>query len=296
MDIELVYSQVKEECIRPEVRDLNEEIEGGLASDLLPAMIAEGEELLHEETHEHRGEEREHCREEVPDAEKVHQDKENQEIGHCGRATRDKVAHDAPIHQPGDKNCHYDILSLMIREYLEKSIEAKSAALADKNFLENAEGAGKHIHDSLMAGKRIYIAGVGGAAAESQHFSAELLGKYKSMRKAFPAVALTTDSSMLTAWANDASFDLIFSRQLEGLGQKDDIFVAMSAGGNSPSILEALKTTKSLGMFSICLLGKGGGQARGMCDIAVVVPSDVTAHIQETHLALIHYFCESLEP
>lgn len=183
----------------------------------------------------------------------------------------------------------------MIREYLEKSIEAKSAALADPNFLENAKKAGEQIHNSLMAGKRIYIAGVGGAAAESQHFSAELLGKYKSMRKAFPAVALTTDSSMLTAWANDASFELIFSRQLEGLGQKDDIFVAMSAGGNSPSILEALKMAKSIGMFSICLLGKGGGQAKGVCDIAVVVPSDITAHIQETHLALIHYFCEFFE-
>lgn len=183
----------------------------------------------------------------------------------------------------------------MIKEYLEKSIAVKNLALTDQSFLENAEKAGQQIYDSLMAGRRIYIAGVGGAAAESQHFSAELLGKYKSMRRAYPAVALTTDSSMLTAWANDASFDFIFSRQLEGLGQKDDIFVALSAGGNSPSILEALKVAKSLGMFSISLLGKGGGHAKEMSDISVVVPSDVTAHIQEMHLALIHYFCESLE-
>ena len=146
-----------------------------------------------------------------------------------------------------------------------------------------------------MSGKRIYIAGVGGAAAESQHFSAELLGKYKSMRKAYPATALTTDTSMLTAWANDASFDFIFSRQLEGLGEKGDIFVALSAGGNSPSIIEALKVANSLGMISICLLGKDGGQAKVMCTIPVIVPSEVTSHIQEMHLTLIHFFCEFFE-
>src|SRR3989338_4671457 len=115
----------------------------------------------------------------------------------------------------------------MIKEHLEKSIAVQNAALIDQEFLENAEKAGQTIHDVLMSGKRIYIAGVGGAAAESQHLSAELLGKYKSMRKAYPAVALTTDTSLLTAWANDTSFDFIFSRQLEGLGQKGDIFVAL---------------------------------------------------------------------
>ncbi|KKT67282.1 MAG: Phosphoheptose isomerase [Candidatus Curtissbacteria bacterium GW2011_GWC1_44_33] len=183
----------------------------------------------------------------------------------------------------------------MIKEYLEKSIAVRDTALLDQNFLENAEKAGKTIHDILNAGKRIYIAGVGGAAAESQHFSAELLGKYKSMRKAYPAVALTTDTSLLTAWANDTSFDFIFSRQLEGLGQKGDIFVALSAGGNSPSIVEALKVANTLGMISICLLGKGGGQAKDMCTIPVVVPSDITSHIQEMHITLIHFFCEYFE-
>lgn len=183
----------------------------------------------------------------------------------------------------------------MIKGYLDRSIAVQNACLADTAFLASVDKAGKQIHDSLMAGKRIYIAGVGGAAAESQHFSAELLGKYKSMRRAFPATALTTDTSMITAWANDASFDFIFSRQLEGLGQKGDIFVALSAGGNSPSIVEALKVANSLGMISICLLGKGGGQAKGMCTIPVVVPSDITSHIQEIHLTLIHFFCEYFE-
>ena len=183
----------------------------------------------------------------------------------------------------------------MIKEYLEKSIGVKSAALADETFLANAEKAGRRIYDSIMAGSRIYIAGVGGAAAEAQHFSAELLGKYSKMRKPFPAIALTTDTSMITAWANDASFDFIFSRQLEGLGQKGDIFFGMSAGGNSSSILEALKVANSLEMISICLLGKGGGKAKEMCTIPIVVPSDITSHIQETHLTLIHYFCEFFE-
>ncbi len=183
----------------------------------------------------------------------------------------------------------------MIKEYLGKSIAVKNVCFADQNFLESAERAGQQIHDSLLAGKRIYIAGNGGSAADSQHFSAELLGKYKSMRKAFPATALTTDTSLLTAWANDASFDFIFSRQLEGLGKKMDIFVALSAGGNSPSIIEALKVANTLGMISICLLGKGGGQAKDMCTIPVVVPSDITSHIQEVHITLIHFFCEYFE-
>ena len=184
----------------------------------------------------------------------------------------------------------------MIKEYLTKAIATKNACFIDQELLQNADKAGQQIHDSLMAGKHIYIAGNGGSAADSQHFSAELLGKYKSMRRAFPAVALTTDSSMLTAWSNDTKFDFIFSRQLEGLGEKDDIFVAISAGGNSANILEALKVAKSKGMISICLLGKGGGQAKSMCDIPIVVPSDVTSHIQEVHITLIHYFCEFFEP
>lgn len=183
----------------------------------------------------------------------------------------------------------------MIRDYLEKSIAVKNVCLANQEFLKNSQTAGEKIYDSLMAGKRIYIAGVGGAAAESQHFSAELLGKYKSMRRGFPATALTTDTSMLTAWPNDTSFDFVFSRQLEGLGQSGDIFVALSAGGNSPCIIEALKVAKSLGLFSICLLGKGGGQAKSMCNIPIVIPSDITSHIQEIHLTLIHFFCEFFE-
>lgn len=183
----------------------------------------------------------------------------------------------------------------MIKEYLKKSIAVKNTAFADPIFLENTEKAGQQIYDSLTEGKRIYIAGNGGSAADSQHFSAELLGKYKSMRKAFPAVALTTDSSMLTAWSNDVGFDAIFSRQLEGLGQKGDIFVAISAGGNSTNIIEALKVANALGMISICLLGKGGGQAKEMCTIPVVVPSNVTSHIQEVHITLIHFFSEYLE-
>lgn len=184
----------------------------------------------------------------------------------------------------------------MIKEYLEKSIAVKSAALLDQEFLENAEKAGQQIHDSLMAGSRLYTAGVGGGSAESLHFSSELLGKYNSMRKSFPATSLNADSSLLTAWANDTSFEFIYSRQLEGLGKKGDILVVFSAGGNSPVIIEALKVANEKEMISICLLGKGGGQAKEMCTIPVVVPSDITSHIQEIHLTLIHFFCEFLEP
>lgn len=184
----------------------------------------------------------------------------------------------------------------MIREYFNKSIAVAQAALADPAFIEAADTAGKHLHEAVMGGARVYIAGNGGSAAEAQHFSAELLGKYKAMRRAFPAVALTTDSSMLTAWANDTTLDFIFSRQLEGLGEKGDVFIALSAGGNSPNILEALKVANAIGMTSICLLGKGGGTAKEMCTYPIIVPSNVTSHIQEMHLTLVHYLCEYFEP
>ncbi|MFA6006379.1 MAG: SIS domain-containing protein [Candidatus Paceibacterota bacterium] len=183
----------------------------------------------------------------------------------------------------------------MIQEYLEESIAVQKAALGNQEFVTSVEMAGKQLRESLAAGKRIYIAGNGGGAAEAQHLSAELLGKYKSMRRAFPAVALTTDTSLLTAWANDTSFDYIFSRQLEGLGQTGDIFMILSAGGNSPNLVEALKTANKLGMVSICLLGKGGGRAKEICTIPVVVPSEVTAHIQEVHLMLVHFFAGLFE-
>lgn len=183
----------------------------------------------------------------------------------------------------------------MIREYLEKSKAVYEAALANDAFLAQAERAAEAIHEAVMAGKRVYIAGNGGGAAEAQHFSAELLGKYSKMRKAFPAIALTTDTSLLTAWANDTSFDYIFSRQLEGLGEQGDIFVIFSSGGNSPNLVEALKVANEIGMVSIGVLGKGGGQSAKMCTMPVVVPSDTTAHIQEMHLALLHYFCEAFE-
>jgi D-sedoheptulose 7-phosphate isomerase len=183
----------------------------------------------------------------------------------------------------------------VIKEYLARSLAVKETSLSNQSFTANVEKAGKLLRDSLLAGRRVYIAGNGGSAADSQHFSAELLGKYKSMRRAFPATALTVDTSMLTAWANDTSFDYIFSRQLEGYGNEGDIFVAISAGGNSPNIIEALKVAKAKNMRTICLLGKGGGQAKTMCDIAIVVPSDITSHIQEMHITLIHYFSELLE-
>lgn len=174
-------------------------------------------------------------------------------------------------------------------------METKRAALADAQFVANAEAARERMRGALLAGKRAYIAGVGGGAAEAQHLSAELLGKFSAMRRAFPAVALTNDSAMLTAWANDTSFEYIFSRQLEGFGQEGDLFIIFSAGGNTPCLIEALKVANARGMLSICLLGKGGGKAKDMCTIPIVVPSDVTAHIQETHLALLHFFCQYLE-
>jgi D-sedoheptulose 7-phosphate isomerase len=303
--VQQVNSYIHKQSIKTKINKLNNKVENCLPLYLISRVVVECKKLLKQEADEYCGCKRYDCSQQVPCMKPFHQYKQKNQICSCSHSSRKKISQNSPVQKSLSKisYCFHlfifyetnDIISLMIKEYLEKSIAVKSAALTDPTFLLNAEKAGKQVHDSLMAGKRVYIAGNGGSAADSQHFSAELLGKYKTMRKAFPGIALTTDSSMLTAWSNDTTFDFIFSRQLEGLGQKGDIFVAISAGGNSPNILEALKVANSIGMISICLLGKGGGKAKDICTIPVVVPSDVTSHIQETHITLIHFFCEFLE-
>lgn len=151
------------------------------------------------------------------------------------------------------------------------------------------------LEKSLSEGNKLLICGNGGSAADAQHFAAELVGRYKKERKALPAIALTTDTSVITAISNDYGFEHVFSRQVEALSAGGDVLFLISTSGNSPNLLEAAKKAKTLGIKIIGLLGKGGGKLKSMCDHAIVIPSDNTPRIQEMHVLVIHMICESVE-
>lgn len=140
------------------------------------------------------------------------------------------------------------------------------------------------------------IAGNGGSAAQAQHFAAEFVGKYDKLeRHAHSALALSVDTSVLTAWSNDYHFNLVFSRQVEAHGRNGDVFVGISTSGNSQNIIEALAAAKKRGLTTIALLGKSGGKAKGLADIEFIVPSESTARIQEVHNILIHALTDEVE-
>jgi D-sedoheptulose 7-phosphate isomerase len=151
------------------------------------------------------------------------------------------------------------------------------------------------MHTSLTSGGKILFAGNGGSAADAQHFAAELVGRYKKERKGYAALALTTDSSVITAWANDYTYDTVFSRQVEALGVQGDVFVGISTSGNSKNIIEAVAVARSKGMSVILMLGKDGGALLHSGDVTLVVPSDNTPRIQEMHVLFLHSMCEDLE-
>jgi len=154
---------------------------------------------------------------------------------------------------------------------------------------------GSLISAALTNGNKLLVMGNGGSAADSQHFVAEIVGRFKMERKALPAVALSTDTSILTAIGNDYGFDSIFSRQVEALAAPGDIVVGLSTSGNSPNVLKALNAARELGCRTIGLLGKDGGSIRAACDLALVMPSTDTPRIQEGHITVIHIVCDLVE-
>jgi D-sedoheptulose 7-phosphate isomerase len=147
----------------------------------------------------------------------------------------------------------------------------------------------------LREGGTLFFAGNGGSAADAQHLATEYVVRYQTTRPAFRAVALTTDSSLLTACANDLGFDEVFARQVEALARPGDLLVLHSTSGESPNVIRAAQAAKARGVPVVALLGKGGGQMKEVADVALVVPSDDTARIQELHLAIEHVICDIVE-
>ncbi|WP_156955566.1 D-sedoheptulose-7-phosphate isomerase [Thermodesulfobacterium hydrogeniphilum] len=149
--------------------------------------------------------------------------------------------------------------------------------------------------DVILSGGKILIFGNGGSAADSQHLAGELVNRFKKERKPLPAIALTTDTSVLTAIANDYDFSEIFSKQILALGKRGDIALGISTSGKSPNVINALKVSKELGLYTVGLSGGDGGLMKDLCDYLILVPSKETPRIQEGHLLFLHIFSELLE-
>ncbi len=152
--------------------------------------------------------------------------------------------------------------------------------------------------DCLRAGGKVMACGNGGSAADAQHFAAELIGRFERERQELAAIALTTDSSILTAVGNDYSYDEVFNKQVRGLGKKGDILLAISTSGNSKNVVKAIESAKKMGIKVIALTGNGGGKIATLMDaddIHLCAPSTRTARIQETHLVLLHSLCDGVD-
>ncbi|PAF45418.1 D-sedoheptulose 7-phosphate isomerase [Helicobacter sp. 11S02629-2] len=185
-----------------------------------------------------------------------------------------------------------NILEDKIQQELDKNLEAMQKASLLKGPLANAASL---LIDVLVRGNKILICGNGGSAADSQHFAAELTGRYKRERRGLPAIALSTDTSALTAIGNDYGFKYVFARQVEALAKEGDLLFCISTSGNSENILEALKVAKALYCPSIGLSGKDGGFMSEYCNINLIAPSSDTPRIQELHILYIHILCELIE-
>jgi phosphoheptose isomerase len=151
------------------------------------------------------------------------------------------------------------------------------------------------IAEAFGNGQALLVFGNGGSAADAQHFVTEFVGRYQRERRAVPALALTADTSLLTAVANDYGFERVFARQIEAFGAPGDIAFGITTSGNSPSVNEGLKAAAERGMLTIALTGRDGGEAGQLADIHINVPHDVTARVQEAHITLLHVICELVE-
>ncbi len=149
--------------------------------------------------------------------------------------------------------------------------------------------------ENMKQGSKVLIYGNGGSAAQAQHFAAELINKFLKHRRALPAIALNTDTSAMTSIANDCSYDAVFSRQIEALGQPDDISIGISTSGNSPNVIHAIRLSREKGLVTVALTGNGGGIIKKYPDFLLDVPSNFTPRIQEVHLLFLHLFAQEIE-
>ena len=182
-----------------------------------------------------------------------------------------------------------------IKDQIKKSYETKQAIYSNEALLDVIVEVASRCVALYKTDKKTILAGNGGSAADAQHIAAELVGRYGFDRPSIPSLALTTDTSNLTAIGNDYGYDQVFSRQLAGMGQEGDIFFGISTSGNSQNLINAFEVAKEKGITTVALVGKDGGKMAQMADLAIVVPSDSTPRIQESHILIGHIICDIIE-
>ena len=184
---------------------------------------------------------------------------------------------------------------VLARQRIEESIAVKQALLQEPGLVQLVVEIGHRLAQALSDGHRFFLFGNGGSAADAQHIAAELVGRYKLERPGLPAFALTVNTSSLTAIANDCSYEVIFSRQLEAMALPADVALGISTSGNSRDVLSAVEAAKRKGMVSIGLTGRRGGQLKALADYCICVPSDDTPRVQEAHIMIGHLLAEMVE-
>jgi D-sedoheptulose 7-phosphate isomerase len=182
-----------------------------------------------------------------------------------------------------------------IKKIIKASIDTKQSVLQNEGLLKTIEASVDVIVNAFRNGNRVYFCGNGGSAADAQHLAAEFSGRFYTDRKALPAEALHCNTSYLTAVGNDYGFDEIYSRLIDGIGEKGDVLVGLSTSGNSPNILKAFNTAKKKEMATIGFTGKSGGEMRTLCDHLINIPSTDTPRIQESHIMVGHIICQLVE-
>lgn len=185
-----------------------------------------------------------------------------------------------------------------MQQWIKEVIDSKEELLKkiqSSGYLAVLEETGEMMIKRLREGNKLILAGNGGSAADAQHFAGEMMGRFQMEREALPAVSLCVDASVVTSIANDYGYADVFSRQLEGIGKRGDIFIPISTSGNSKNLIHAIKKARQKGMGVIGFLGKDGGEMKSLCDYALVVPSDSTPRIQEIHTLSVHLLCEMIE-
>lgn len=178
------------------------------------------------------------------------------------------------------------------REQINESCEVKLRA---QELLPQLYSLSDRTATAIKSGRCVFFCGNGGSAADAQHLAAEFVGRFQRERRPLPAMALTTNSSLLTAIANDYGYEQVFSRQIQAFAKPDDILLGISASGNSPNVVRALQAARILGVYTVGLTGRSGGKLKEHADLLLNVPSDQTPRIQETHILLGHIYCDLVE-
>ena len=180
-----------------------------------------------------------------------------------------------------------------VAKHIQESIAVKQQILRD--MLPQIERASQVTAECLKQGHKLLFFGNGGSASDSQHLAAEFVGRYEKERRALAAIALTTDTSILTAVGNDYGYERVFERQVEALGQKGDVAFAFSTSGNSKNVLKGVHKAKEKGLYTIGFTGGGGGELKNLVDLAIVIPSKKTSRMQESHIMIGHILCECVD-